>query len=712
MSATADPTTSGTAPDAVAPVPTPAMLGTPYGRWQGVLPAGEVDVDVMDGITRITGAGKDCPALVFVDGPAHSLACWLAMHPDGDPARALADWCDGARLILRRAHAHPASCVLVDAAEAALQPAALRELVSGRFGAAAVRRIGQPTLREVDPVALALAAGLARESRQAQALYAQLQASCMPLTTHEPDSLAVEVVDHDAAVRAWQALVREPPQVKARAAAETAELKQSLERQRAQAWAQLNASRTEANDLLLQLHQTQETLEEQLLARQKPHPSEAVARQLTAEMQTLRQVLDGQAAALAEQTTALAQARRASDALQQQSQQDQQRAQQLQTRIDIEQQASRAAAAQHEAALADARQEADRLQMQLHTVQEELAHHYLALKALENSAPAIGGGRASLRVDELVVTDAVHTTPHHHLQLALHQVRMPHGSLARLTVRLAEHHGRPGLVLLAPEDDAPVLGAWQATGHEDGRELMTLVPSDPASQRHFERMASADWRFVTELVALIHHRLAEPSLHPEAARWRAVAARLQRQLAQLPPRLRYSELDLSTPDGDAGRAPLAVRFGDVVFGRDGRPDLHLLWRPGASHGSDPAQAPLRLVLGNEGSGASEPPLAGWPYDAEGRPATDLVVPVGPGLSAAEKRHRWAALQPADRELVLALLDALPACAERALEGGAAGLASGALEAAARTLYADAQRSQRQARWRRGVRAVLRRARGA
>ena len=105
MSATADPTTSGTAPDTVAPVPTPAMLGTPYGRWQGP-PADEVDADVMDGIAVVTGAGKDCPALVFVDGPAHSVACWLAMHPEGDPARAVADWCDAARLILRRAHAH------------------------------------------------------------------------------------------------------------------------------------------------------------------------------------------------------------------------------------------------------------------------------------------------------------------------------------------------------------------------------------------------------------------------------------------------------------------------------------------------------------------------------------------------------------------------------------------------------------------------------
>jgi hypothetical protein len=177
----------------------------------------------------------------------------------------------------------------------------------------------------------------------------------------------------------------------------------------------------------------------------------------------------------------------------------------------------------------------------------------------------------------------------------------------------------------------------------------------------------------------------------------------------LPARLRYSELTLSSLGDPAGSGQLEVRFGDVVFGPFECESLRLKWQPGASHGSDPRRAPL-LLIGSGNNGLQ--PLAGWPLDADGRPAEHLVLPVGPGMADTEKRRRWAEWSVGDRDLVLALLDALPACAQHA---DPASLPSGptrpALEAAARALFVDACRSKRQTRVRHAVRSVLRRLRG-
>jgi hypothetical protein len=756
MPATLDspqPAASGAPSAAEHPV---VVTGTPFGRWP---PLAQAVATASGAVLAPAGPANEAwlaphssqLLLVFVDGPAQAVARWLETSAGGEASQTLRAWCDASQRILRHAHAHPSSCVLVDTAEAAAHPSALRRLLSGRLGLDCDALDDAHALPGVDAVALGLATGLARQSRQALELHTQLQASCMPLSGTDADNLAPEPVDMAAAVRRWQDLSGQLTRLEARHA---------LERKLAETTARLEAAQAESDELLVQLHASQEALEAQLLAQKATPPALELAQRRAAELESLRGLLQGESRVLAERTAALDQARQelaqwrqAADSRQleaEQAREQWQAAQRLladrgselerlagalraadetHTRLQSEvdratlqstelraaaaQQASRLDTLQAEVrasssmladrtqALERSRRDADQLQMQLHTVQEELEHHFLALQALESAPPGMGGSRTTLSVGELRFTDASHVPPHHHLQAELRHIDTSYLALQQLTVRIVEHAGHPGLVLLAAESGpVPLLAAWQPTGAEGGRPLMTLVPSDAAAQRTLQSLAPGDWRFIVELVALLRHRLADAAAHPEAARWRTVAARLQRQLADLPPRLRYSQVGVTTEVTDGRQPRLAVRFSDVIFGLEARDDLLLTWQPGA------AQAPLRLAVGGSDS---VPPLAGWPTDPDGQPALEWAVPVGPGMVAVEKRRRWAALSTADRALVLALLDALPACADATADAALPpGLEREALRSAARELYRDALRSRRQARWRSALRATLRR----
>lgn len=730
MSASAEPV------NIAEPLPAPVAsaliaTGTAHGRWADLAAA------VAKCATPVGNVAADArtPVVAFVDGPAHALAAWLVSHPDGEPVAGLAEWCEAAQRLLRLAHGQPQRCVLVDVNEVARYPHALRTLLGDRFGVRSEPLLDRLALPSIDPVALALAAGFVHRQRQAQTLHAQLRASCMPLSAVEVPDLGFEAVDFGAAVLGWRQLSRAHEDVRAGLTAQIVALQADLAHQVEQGRTVLAAAQAEADEWLLQLHRTQEELEALQIAHRAPHPSEGVAERQAAEIESLRQSLAQQSRQHADQSARLVQAAAESNAVRQQLQAAQTLVQEqgvelaeLRGRLSSQDEALAQAAdvsdalrrqlqaAQslgrreaellqevraHSDVAAAARMEAELLQIQLHTLQEELAHHYLALKGLDETPP-LGSAmsRFNLRIGHVAVGESAHSEQHHHLQFELHDVRTPHRSLSRLTVRLAEHVGRPGLILFAPNGEDAPLAAWQASGEEAGRRFMTLVPADEPSQAGLQRMATADWEFVNQLVAHLLHRLGSDGVHGEAVRWRAVARQLQQQLRQLPPRLRYSAITVSPENGRDGR--VLVQFSDVVFGNEARDDFRLSWRPGDSSDGRPGSAPLQLRLD---AGSPVPPLAGWPFDAQGHPAGSVDVPVGPGLSAVEKRRRWASLWPADRDFVLAVLDALPACAAQADRAERAGL-----EAAARALLRDAQAAQRQMQWRRILRAVARRLR--
>ena len=332
------------------------------------------------------------------------------------------------------------------------------------------------------------------------------------------------------------------------------------------------------------------------------------------------------------------------------------------------------------------------LTVQLHQLQEELEQYFLEQqkRAPTGAVTPEGGAVRAARTDVGVAREEA---PHRELSLTLQSVSFAGRELDRLALRLVEHHGRPGLLLLDGGSPVKPLLAWQPTGQEGQRDFMLLVPEDDASRELILRLGTSDWQMVQALAAHLARHLAKVASLP-SPRWAVLAQRLVQALAALPARLRYDQLG-ATADGGHPAAAL-LRLSRPSFADRQAEGLELRW-----HGRPGGGTQLELL---RPEGQTEMPLLkAWPADDNGRWAGHWAPPLGgdPAQAAA-----WLRLPREDRQFLLALLEALPAGAQCATEAGvaaAAGLASP--QQAASQLLRQALQQEHGSRLRRVWRAV-------
>jgi hypothetical protein len=333
------------------------------------------------------------------------------------------------------------------------------------------------------------------------------------------------------------------------------------------------------------------------------------------------------------------------------------------------------------------RRDIELLQLQLEQAQEELDAAY---QRLADGASRQSRDATEARLETLRVLDVVESPPHRHLHVELRDARVYDRQWDALEVRLLEHHGRPGLAFFASGGTGDAVSAWRASGNENGREFMLIVPSDDAGRSVLTSLGSSDWRAVRGTVELLIQQLRKAK-DGRAARWLLVALRLQCQMDAMPPRLRYDTAGIELDPVDEGW--LRPSFGNVDFGGRALGDVMLRWHP--EHHRLQWLAP---------SSDAAIPLASWPLDSEGALRAELMLPLGRQASASEQRGWWARLPASERMLILGLLDALPG----ALRNLPVGMSEAATLRAAKALHRDARRNWLRCRLRMAAWRVLRR----
>jgi hypothetical protein len=558
--------------------------------------------------------------------------------------------------VLRHAHRDPSRCLLVDADEARRVPQAFVHACRERFGVDVTLPSASDQPLATDPLSLALAEALLFADRQAQALLAELQASCALLDAHAFSATPVHTglrIDGAAAARRLQELHADQ-QAAAHAAinaanenlalrgvlaeqtaavqAGTHQLK-ALQARLDQAEAQGKAAFAENELMLLQLHQVQEELEQQYL-QCRALESEVAARVPAAELQAAQKALaQAQAAADKVATDRAAQVQQLTQARDEQG------------RLAAEQQAQ---LDQTDKQLKASAQENELMLLQLHQVQEELEHYYLECRKLEAAAASIPAmGLIDVSAAEVLPVTERAAWPHRELTFNLRQVRVAERLIPEATVRLVEHHGHPGLVVFGGGQNPPLIESWRQSGEEDGQPYSLLIPADANSLPIFNAMDTTDWLVTQALTVLFEKCLSDPALRL-AAHWKQLARRLREQLHEMPCRFRFASLAVA-PVGEPGSDELAFNFGQVHCGTRQLPRLSVHWQP-----SGP-QAGLTLLCGPDGI----PPLPTWPSDERGVVPDRLRLPLGSGVSPQDRRFCWQRLMPADLQFVLALLAAWP-----------------------------------------------------
>lgn len=330
------------------------------------------------------------------------------------------------------------------------------------------------------------------------------------------------------------------------------------------------------------------------------------------------------------------------------------------------------------ASLASALKGQEELALRLYEVQ----HAESALSGAPRQVAGTTGALPGVLAEGQQIVRVHDEAPHRELLVQLENVRVRGLSMPRLALKLVEHEGRPGMVLLA-DPGCPVQGLaqWQPTGTEDGRELMLLVPGDREGRDRLQRLGSTDWRTVLALAERLRAVAEAPGV-PIDRHWPVIAARLQSQLLGQRPRLRYDGLDVQASSDESGG--LEFRLQEPWFGDRPWPPVCVRWRPVAR------QDQLDLFL--PGTACQTAPLGSWPVASDGTLETTFPLPVGAGSAARARLGWWSRLPDQDRELVLALLDTLPAAIERAEGRLPAGLTAPALRQQAQALQRQARRS--------------------
>lgn len=262
--------------------------------------------------------------------------------------------------------------------------------------------------------------------------------------------------------------------------------------------------------------------------------------------------------------------------------------------------------------------------------------------------PGAAAPSVHLRAEGLELLDRVDAGDHRHLHFSLETLVIGQRTVQGLEFRLLNHLGHPGFALFATTQEPP-LAQWETHAYELDRPFMLLIPSESRGQSILQRLGTSDWLLVCTLAQAVSIELAsEPEALP--AGWRSVASRLGRQLTALPGRLRYDVLSANVPaDGPADSVD--VCFGNAVFGASLLGSLCVRWWP--SRRAEES----RLHVLSQGDGA-EVPLSSWPVLPGGLLEPQFVCPVGRESSP----QSLASLPLHDRELLLAVLDALPGVA--------------------------------------------------
>jgi hypothetical protein len=163
-------------------------------------------------------------------------------------------------------------------------------------------------------------------------------------------------------------------------------------------------------------------------------------------------------------------------------------------------------------------------------------------------------------------------TSHRHLNLELMtQKKSDRAPLPKLSVRLVDHGGSPGLLLFLPATDAGLpLPDWTPSGQENGRRFLLLHPRHLKARQQFAALGWRDALTMTYVCRAIRHALeinhqsagdrGRPLLY-----WRYVAQQLEHDVAALPPVWRARDSRLLQPLA-AGASQFAAEYDDAWVG--------------------------------------------------------------------------------------------------------------------------------------------------
>lgn len=318
----------------------------------------------------------------------------------------------------------------------------------------------------------------------------------------------------------------------------------------------------------------------------------------------------------------------------------------------------------------EAREENELLLLQLHQVQEELEHYFLKCQELEMQVQRIDSFLKERHPEfcsagAMTILKGNQAAPFRNLNCLFEQVEQGGRTWGKVNVKLLDTQGQPGLELRKGGKDIELpLQHWADIKKDEGGRFVILRPGEKDAVALFARMSTTDWLLVNGLAELLAYRLRmgrfERGKNTEAfavGPWRVTAKALCRQLAQLPPVLRYDSVALREVHVSPGYEHLWFEFSNVHYDDRLLPQLRFkLAAKEVKPGEEFTRRAALLLREQEGGVA---PFDAWPPAQSDQHGPLLSLEFGGELNQAQQAD-WNSLTVDDRGFLRALLAALPA----------------------------------------------------
>lgn len=250
---------------------------------------------------------------------------------------------------------------------------------------------------------------------------------------------------------------------------------------------------------------------------------------------------------------------------------------------------------------------------------------------------------AIFEAETLVFGHVETAPPHRHMDIDLGGVRVGSQKLGPIRLRLVEHHGRAGMVVLSTADGSHPMQYWRQDGAEDGCDFLLVVPQDDQGKAYIVQARARDLILLRQAALHAAEHLADGAWTTSehlSAFWRDVAARFVAFLDDANDRLCPGEIII---EPGPKRGSMQFRISPALVHGNILAEVNGTW---AEH---------RLTLNLPRSGA--PPLTAWPRSQDG----SLVATIRWSFRQEDRRETAelaASFPRRDRNIVALLLKEL------------------------------------------------------
>jgi hypothetical protein len=209
---------------------------------------------------------------------------------------------------------------------------------------------------------------------------------------------------------------------------------------------------------------------------------------------------------------------------------------------------------------------------ELATLAQELSRRHLQLAVASRKMRLTDGVTTS--IGDMHTRESHDIGAHQHVSFDCYNAELASGSIAKLSVRLVLHYGKPGIAIFRDQEESVCpIRKWLESGRENGRPYMLLVVGDPSAHNWARNAGGSDFHTVSFLAKAMVETLARaqsprtPDRQSGTAtrgHWLPVAHALVTALSSLQPTFRFDGIQIE-PSKLGARLARHIKLTGVSF---------------------------------------------------------------------------------------------------------------------------------------------------